>query len=105
MSTVDGATIRNGQPGINLSEPLVRVPGVAEVATIGGFQNQYQVTVDREKLNAYQISILQVAEAVAVPVAAGGEVFEGEAVVVEEYRAETQRLPTGDREPQDQPGR
>lgn len=45
----------------------------------------------------------QAAAANAKP--AGGEVFEGEAVVVEEYRAEAQRLPAGDRHPQDSPGR
>ncbi len=28
IDTIDGATIRDGQPAINLSEPLVRVPGV-----------------------------------------------------------------------------
>ena len=28
VDSIDGATIRDGQPGINLSEPLVRVPGV-----------------------------------------------------------------------------
>jgi iron complex outermembrane receptor protein len=28
IDVIDGATIREGQPAINLSEPLVRVPGV-----------------------------------------------------------------------------
>jgi len=28
VDTIDGATIRDGQPAVNLSEPLVRVPGV-----------------------------------------------------------------------------
>jgi iron complex outermembrane receptor protein len=28
IDVIDGATIRDGQPAINLSEPLVRVPGV-----------------------------------------------------------------------------
>jgi len=28
VDSIDGATIRDGQPGINLSEPLARVPGV-----------------------------------------------------------------------------
>jgi ABC-type bacteriocin/lantibiotic exporter with double-glycine peptidase domain len=45
----------------------------------------------------------QAAAASARP--AGGEVFEGEAVVVEEYRAETQRLPAEERGTQDPPGR
>ena len=48
----------------NLRYALQSVPGVAEVATIGGFQNQYQVTVDPEKLKAYSISVMEVAEAV-----------------------------------------
>jgi len=39
-------------------------PGVAEIATIGGFQNQYQITVDREKLAAYNIPLMMVSEAV-----------------------------------------
>ncbi len=48
----------------NLRYALQAIPGVAEVATVGGFQNQYQVTVDREKLAAYNISITEVSEAV-----------------------------------------
>ncbi|MFO1412890.1 MAG: TonB-dependent receptor [Burkholderiales bacterium] len=28
IDTIDGATIRDGQPAVNISEPLVRVPGV-----------------------------------------------------------------------------
>jgi Cu(I)/Ag(I) efflux system membrane protein CusA/SilA len=48
----------------NLRYALQSISGVAEVATVGGFQNQYQVTVDREKLNAYGIPIMAVAEAV-----------------------------------------
>jgi copper/silver efflux system protein len=48
----------------NLRYALQSVPGVAEVATLGGFQNQYQVTVDRDRLAAYNIPIMMVAEAV-----------------------------------------
>ena len=36
---------------------LESVPGVAEVATIGGFVKQYQVNVDPNKLSAYNIPI------------------------------------------------
>ncbi len=36
---------------------LQSVPGVAEVAGIGGFQKQYQITVDPNWLQAYNISI------------------------------------------------
>ncbi len=43
---------------------LRSVPGVAEVAPIGGFVRQYQVHVDPNKLQAYNIPIMKVAEAV-----------------------------------------
>jgi Cu(I)/Ag(I) efflux system membrane protein CusA/SilA len=43
---------------------LQSVPGVAEIATLGGFQNQYQVTVDRNRLASYNIPIMMVTEAV-----------------------------------------
>ncbi|HEY7585645.1 MAG TPA: CusA/CzcA family heavy metal efflux RND transporter [Candidatus Deferrimicrobiaceae bacterium] len=40
------------------------VPGVAEVASIGGFQKQYQVTVDPNRLSAYGIPLNMVTEAI-----------------------------------------
>jgi Cu(I)/Ag(I) efflux system membrane protein CusA/SilA len=43
---------------------LRSVPGVAEVATIGGFGKQYQVNVDPNRLQAYGIPISRVASAV-----------------------------------------
>ncbi len=43
---------------------LQSVPGVAEVASIGGFQKQYQVNVSPEALAAHNISIMKVIEAV-----------------------------------------
>ena len=43
---------------------LASVPGVSEVASIGGFQKQYQVTVDPVKLRAYHLSLEQVARAI-----------------------------------------
>ena len=43
---------------------LQAVPGVAEVAPMGGFVRQYQVNVDPNKLLAYKISIDAVADAV-----------------------------------------
>ena len=43
---------------------LASVEGVAEVASIGGFVKQYQVTVDPAKLRAYNLSISDVAQAV-----------------------------------------
>ena len=48
----------------NLRFALQAIPGVAEIATIGGFQNQYQITVDREKLAACNIPLMMVSEAV-----------------------------------------
>ncbi len=43
---------------------LQSVPGVAEVASLGGFVKQYQITVDPNKLLAYKISLPKVIEAV-----------------------------------------
>src|SRR5215472_9185012 len=43
---------------------LKSVPGVAEVAPLGGFVRQYQVNVDPNKLQAYNIPIGKVVEAV-----------------------------------------
>ncbi len=43
---------------------LRAVPGVAEVAPIGGFGKQYQVNVDPNRLQAYGVSINRVVEAV-----------------------------------------
>ncbi len=43
---------------------LKSVPGVAEVATVGGFSPVYQVNLDPNRLRAYGISATQVADAV-----------------------------------------
>jgi len=43
---------------------LESVEGVAEVAAIGGFEKEYQVTVDPNKLAAYGISLNQVTQAI-----------------------------------------
>ncbi|HWW93298.1 MAG TPA: efflux RND transporter permease subunit, partial [Vicinamibacteria bacterium] len=43
---------------------LQSVPGVAEVASLGGFVQQYQVTVDPNRLKAYELAIVDVAGAV-----------------------------------------
>lgn len=40
---------------------LGSVPGVAEVASVGGYQKQYQVTVDPAKLLAYGVTLDEVA--------------------------------------------
>ena len=47
-----------------LKYQLTSVPGVAEVASIGGFVRQYQITVDPDKLRAYDVSISRIREAV-----------------------------------------
>ncbi|MGA9961344.1 MAG: efflux RND transporter permease subunit [Azonexus sp.] len=43
---------------------LAKAAGVAEVASIGGFVQQYQVTVDPAKLKAYGIPLMRVAEVI-----------------------------------------
>ena len=43
---------------------LQSVPGVAEVASIGGFQKQYQVNLDPVALQAYNIPISKVVDAI-----------------------------------------
>jgi len=43
---------------------LGSVPGVAEVASVGGYQKQYQVTVDPNRLRAYGVSLNEVTEAI-----------------------------------------
>jgi Cu(I)/Ag(I) efflux system membrane protein CusA/SilA len=43
---------------------LTKAQGVAEVASIGGFVQQYQVTVDPARLRAYGISLMTVANAI-----------------------------------------
>jgi CzcA family heavy metal efflux pump len=43
---------------------LQNVPGVSEVASFGGFEKQYQVTVDPNKLTYYGLSVPEVIQAV-----------------------------------------
>jgi Cu(I)/Ag(I) efflux system membrane protein CusA/SilA len=47
-----------------LKYELTSVPGVSEVASIGGFVKQYQITVDPNKLRAYNIPISKIRMAV-----------------------------------------
>jgi Cu(I)/Ag(I) efflux system membrane protein CusA/SilA len=54
-----------------LKYQLSSIEGVAEVASVGGFVKQYQVTVDPVKLRAYGLSLSDVANAVK---ASNGEV-------------------------------
>ena len=75
-------------PGMDLGEQravqdwyvkfaLQNVDGVSEVASFGGFQKQYQVTVDPNKLTYYNITVPQVIQAVrANNNEAGGRKFE-----------------------------
>ncbi len=61
----------------NLKYQLQSVPGVAEVASIGGFVKQYQITIDPNKLLAFKIPINKVIEAVRNSNAeAGGRLLE-----------------------------
>jgi Cu(I)/Ag(I) efflux system membrane protein CusA/SilA len=56
---------------------LETVPGVAEIATIGGFVRQYQVNLDPNKLRAYGISLSTVIEKVRASTnEVGGRVLE-----------------------------
>src|SRR6516164_8825715 len=50
--------------GWYLKYQLTAVPGVSEVASIGGFVKQYQVTVDPTKLRAYNLSLSDVSQAI-----------------------------------------
>ncbi|GAB3832017.1 efflux RND transporter permease subunit [Pontibacter rugosus] len=75
-------------PGMDLGEQraiqdwyvkfgLQNVKGVSEVASFGGFQKQYQVTIDPTKLTYYNLSVPQVIQAVrANNNEAGGRKFE-----------------------------
>ena len=56
---------------------LETVPGVAEVATIGGFVREYQVNLDPDKLRAYNIPLSTVIEKVRASTnEVGGRVLE-----------------------------
>ncbi|MDH3440880.1 MAG: CusA/CzcA family heavy metal efflux RND transporter, partial [Gammaproteobacteria bacterium] len=64
-----------------LKYELQTVPGVAEVATIGGMVRQYQVVVDPDKMRAFGITLTKIQQAIqAGNQEAGGSVIEmGEA--------------------------
>ncbi|PTX13085.1 CzcA family heavy metal efflux pump [Pontibacter mucosus] len=75
-------------PGMDLGEQravqdwyvkfaLQNVKGVSEVASFGGFQQQYQITLDPNKLTYYKLSVPQVIQAIrANNNEAGGRKFE-----------------------------
>jgi len=48
----------------NIKLALESVQGVSQVASVGGFVKQYQVNIDPNRLAAYNIPIMKVAEAV-----------------------------------------
>ena len=48
----------------HLRYALASVPGVAEVASVGGYERQYQVEVDPAKLHAYGLSVADVSGAI-----------------------------------------
>jgi copper/silver efflux system protein len=73
LSLADLRTIQEWQ----LRYQLATVPGVAEIASIGGFVKQYQVNVDPNKLLAYGISLSTVIERVKASTnEVGGRVLE-----------------------------
>jgi Cu(I)/Ag(I) efflux system membrane protein CusA/SilA len=61
----------------HLRYALASVPGVAEVASVGGYQRQYQVEVDPVRLHAYGLSLTDVTGAIRRSNAdVGGRVIE-----------------------------
>ncbi len=57
---------------------LSSVPGVAEIATIGGFVKQYQVNVDPTKLLAYGIPLNRIIEVIRASNNEGRRGFAGD---------------------------
>ncbi len=52
------------QQDYNVKLALESVPGVSQVASVGGFVKQYQITIDPKRLLAYNIPLMAVMEAV-----------------------------------------
>lgn len=48
----------------NIKLALESVPGVSQVASVGGFVKQYQINIDPNRLSAYNIPLMKVIEAV-----------------------------------------
>ena len=72
----DLAELRTFQD-FHLRYALGSVPGVAEVASVGGYERQYQVEVDPAKLHAYGLSLADVSGAIRRSNAdVGGRVIE-----------------------------
>lgn len=95
-------------PGMDLGEQralqdwyvkfaLQNVPGVSEIASFGGFQKQYQITVDPNKLLYYKIPLSAVIEAVRLNNReSGGRKFEmsdiGYIIKTDGYLKSTQEM-------------
>ena len=62
--SLDLAQLRSLQDW-NIRYQLTAVPGVSEVASLGGFVRQYQVEVDPERLRAFGIPVTRVAAAIS----------------------------------------
>jgi Cu(I)/Ag(I) efflux system membrane protein CusA/SilA len=61
----------------NLRYALESVPGVAEVAAVGGFVKQYQIQVDPLKLLAYRVALPEIVKAIRASNSdVGGETIE-----------------------------
>jgi len=74
--THDLAQLRSLQDWF-LKYELQTVPGVSEVATVGGMVRQYQVVVDPQKLRSFGISLMKVSNAIkASNREVGGSVLE-----------------------------
>ena len=48
----------------NVKLALESVPGVSQVASVGGFVKQYQIMIDPNRLSAYNLPLMKVIEAV-----------------------------------------
>jgi len=74
--TMDLARLRSLQDW-TVRPALTAVPGVAEIASLGGFEKQYQVVVDPSRLLAYDVAVDDVIRAVrASNQDVGGRVLE-----------------------------
>ena len=91
--TLDLAELRSLQDW-TVRPALTAVPGVAEIASLGGFEKQYQIEVDPAKLLAYDVPIDRVVEAIrASNQDVGGRVLElGGAEYVVRGRGRFRRL-------------
>ena len=74
--TYDLAQLRSLQDWF-LKFELATVPGVSEVASVGGFVKEYQVLIDPNRLRAFNVPLKRLMEAVRnASMEAGGRVIE-----------------------------